>query len=48
MGETMNVSTEHDSAVHHLTRALETDDEGEKQFHVRQALQLLGVAAVES
>ena len=48
MGETMEISTEHDGAVHHLTRALETDDADEKQFHVRQALQLLGVAAVES
>lgn len=33
-----------DGAVEHLEAALEAKDANEKDFHLRQALQLLGVA----
>lgn len=46
MGEITEIVDEHDGAVQHLTQALEAEDTGQKQFHVRQALQLLGVATV--
>lgn len=36
-----------DGAVTHLEAALETDDPEEKDFHVKHALQLLGVAGEE-
>ncbi|NHN59434.1 MULTISPECIES: hypothetical protein [Halorussus] len=35
-------------AVEHLESALETDDPTEKNFHLKQALQLLDVASREA
>lgn len=36
-------SGEQNGAVPHLENALETDDRDEKNYHIRQALQYLGL-----
>lgn len=44
MGEVMLMSEGgSNGAAQHLYKALETEDESEVNFHIRQALQLLGV-----
>lgn len=37
-----------DGAVKHLEKALELEDPTEKEFHVKQALQLLNVAHTDT
>lgn len=44
MGATIEPTTAKTGAVRHLERALTTDDAAEKDFHLKQALQLLDVA----
>lgn len=44
MGEVIHMSEEEpNGAAQHLYEALETEDTSEVNFHIRQALQLLGI-----
>ena len=36
-------SSNREQAIHHFRAALKADERGEKQFHVRQSLQLLTI-----
>lgn len=39
----MAASDNHENVTEHLEAALATDDEGQKNYHIRQALQLIGI-----
>ena len=45
MGASTQRTTEQKGAVRHLEEALTTDDATEKDFHLKQALQLLDLAS---
>ncbi|WP_435175075.1 hypothetical protein [Halorussus sp. AFM4] len=48
MGTRTKRAEARNGAVEHLERALATEDLSEKDFHMKQALQLLDVAARET
>lgn len=47
MGSRTKQPNGREDAVEHLEKALATEDSAEKDFHVRQALQLLDVATID-
>lgn len=48
MGTRVKRTNGRDGAEEHLERALETEDSTEKDFHLRQALQLLEVSDTDA